>query len=137
MNTNEYDASNMFIALYYNRLYSGISVCNQYLKEASDVDATRTAEVRFIRALHFYLAMDAFGNITLPLTISKEIPAQRSRAEVYAWLENELKEIEPLLSDAKAKTSSDANYGRVDKAAVWMLLSRLYLNAEVYAGTAQ
>ena len=71
MNTNEYDASNMFIALYYNRLYSGISVCNQYLKEASDVDATRTAEVRFIRALHFYLAMDAFGNITLPLTISK------------------------------------------------------------------
>jgi outer membrane protein len=137
MNTNEYDASNMFIALYYNRLYSGISVCNQYLKEASDVDATRTAEVRFIRALHFYLAMDAFGNITLPLTISKEIPAQRSRAEVYAWLENELKEIEPLLSDAKAKTSSDANYGRVDKAAVWMLLSRLYLNAEVYSGTAQ
>ena len=137
MNVNTYDASNTFIALYYNRLYSGISVCNQYLKVASDVDATRTAEVRFLRALQFYLAMDAFGNITLPLTISTEKPVQRSRADVYAWLEKELMEIEPLLPDAKAKTSSDANYGRADKAAVWMLLSRLYLNAQVYTGTAQ
>ena len=137
MNVNTYDASNTFIAFYYNRLYSGISVCNQYLKVASDVDATRTAEVRFLRALQFYLAMDAFGNITLPLTISTEKPVQRSRAEVYAWLEKELMEIEPLLPDAKAKTSSDANYGRADKAAVWMLLSRLYLNAQVYTGTAQ
>jgi hypothetical protein len=28
-------------------------------------------------------------------------------------------------------------YGRVDKASAWMLLMRLYLNAEVYTGTAQ
>ena len=28
-------------------------------------------------------------------------------------------------------------YGRADQAAVWMLLSRLYLNAEVYTGTPQ
>ena len=30
-----------------------------------------------------------------------------------------------------------ATYGRADKAAAWMLLARLYLNAEVYTGTAQ
>jgi len=137
MNNNTYDASNQFIAYYYNRLYSGISVCNQYLQFASDVDATRTAEIRFLRALHFYLAMDAFGNITLPLAISEEIPAQRTRPEVYAWLEKELLAIEPLLSEAKPKTSADPNYGRVDKAAAWLLLSRLYLNAQVYTGTAQ
>ena len=41
------------------------------------------------------------------------------------------------VAEAKAKKSTDANYGRVDKAACWMLLSRLYLNAEVYTGTAQ
>ena len=137
MNTNEQGASNAFLAIYYNRLYSGISVCNHYLDVASDVDATRTAEVRFLRALQFYLAMDAFGNIALPLTVSTEKPVQRTRAEVYAWLEKELLDIEPLLTEPKAKKSTDAGYGRADKAAVWMLLTRLYLNAEVYSGTAQ
>lgn len=137
MNTNEYDAGNSFIAIYYNRLYSGISVCNQYLSAASDIDATRTAEVRFIRALEFYLAMDAFGNIPLPTTITTDKPMQKKRAEVYAWLESELLEIEPLLSAPAPKTAADTGYGRVDKAAAWMLLSRLYLNAEVYTGTPQ
>ena len=40
-------------------------------------------------------------------------------------------------AEAKAKKSTDAGYGRVDQAADWMLLMRLYLNAEVYTGTAQ
>ena len=42
-----------------------------------------------------------------------------------------------IIPNAKAKKSSDAGYGRVDKAAAWMLLARLYLNAEVYVGTPQ
>jgi hypothetical protein len=60
-----------------------------------------------------------------------------TRQEAFEWIESELLEIEPLLSEAKPKKSTDANYGRVDKAADWMLLMRLYLNAEVYTGTAQ
>lgn len=64
-------------------------------------------------------------------------PERYTRAQTYEWLEKELLEIEPNLSEAKAKKSSDAGYYRVDKAARWLLLSRLYLNAEVYTGTAQ
>lgn len=56
---------------------------------------------------------------------------------MYEWLEQELIGIEPALSEAKAKKSTDAGYGRVDKAACWLLLSRLYLNSEIYTGTAQ
>ena len=55
---------------------------------------------------------------------------------MYEWLEQELIGIEPALSEAKAKKSTDAGYGRVDKAACWLLLSRLYLNSEIYTGTA-
>ena len=134
---NQQDASNMMVSIYYNRLYYGISICNQYLEAAGEIDETRTAEVRFLRALQLYLAMDAFGNIPLAIRVTPEKPVQYSQAQMYEWLENELLEIEPKLMDAKARTSSDANYGRVDKAAAWMLLSRLYLNAEVYTGTAQ
>ncbi len=137
LNTNQQDASNMMVSIFYNRLYYGISVCNQYLDVASGVDATQTAEIRLLRAIQYYLAMDVFGNIPLATTISPAMPEQKTQAEMYAWLENEVLELEPNLSEPKAKTSADANYGRVDKAAAWMLLSRLYLNAEVYTGTAQ
>lgn len=59
------------------------------------------------------------------------------RAELYKWLVEELTAIEPDLAEPRVKTGSDADYGRVDKAACWMLLSRLYLNAEVYSGKAE
>lgn len=137
MNTNEVKADNAFLAYYYNRLYSGISVCNHYLDKASDADATQTAEIRFVRALQVYLAMDAFGNIPLPLTISSAKPQQQTQAQVYAWLEQELLSLEANLSTPNPKKSTDTGYGRVDKAAAWMLLARLYLNASVYTGTPQ
>ena len=132
---NRYDASHPMLNGYYARLTTGISYCNLYLEQASDYDATMTAEIRFVRALHYYLLMDAFGNIPFATTLTQ--PRQMTRQEAYEWIENELLELEPNLSDAKAKKSTDTNYGRVDKAAAWMLLSRLYLNAEVYTGTAQ
>ena len=132
---NTYDASHPMLNGYYARLTTGISYCNHYLEIAADHDATMTAEIRFVRALHYYLLMDAFGNIPFATTLTQ--PVQLSRADAYAWIENELLEAEPNLADAKAKKSTDANYGRADKGAAWMLLARLYLNAEVYTGTAQ
>ena len=132
---NTYDASHPMLNGYYARLTTGISYCNQYLKVAGGEDATKTAEIRFIRAFEYYLLMDAFGNI--PFATSLTTPARMTRQEAYDWIEAELLDLEPALSDAKAKKSTDANYGRVDKAAAWMLLMRLYFNAEVYTGTAQ
>ena len=71
------------------------------------------------------------------LLLSATTPSYKTRPEIYAWIESELKAIEPAMADARAKNSSDFMYGRADKAAVWMLLMRLYFNAEVYTGTAQ
>ena len=134
---NSYDASHPMLRGYYYRLYAGITFCNHYLDVASDNDATMTAEVRFIRALHYYLAMDAFGNIPFVTTVSSEKAPQYTRAQVFEFIETELLDIESSLSEARVKNSSDSNYGRVDKAAAWLLLARLYLNAEVYTGSAR
>lgn len=133
---NSYSDTHPMLAGFYARLTTGISYCNQYLAESADYDATMTAEIRFVRALHYFLLMDGWGNIpftTSPLTK----PEQLSRQDAFTWIENELLEIEPDLSEAKAKKSTDNGYGRADKAACWLLLSRLYLNAEVYTGTAR
>jgi len=124
----------MLRGLYY-RIYFGISICNQYLAECADIDATKTAEVRFLRALYYYYLLDMWGNVSFTTKVG-DPGTQLPRAELYAWLEQELKEIEPSMATPKAKKSTDDGYGRADKAAAWMLLARLYLNAEVYTGTA-
>ena len=133
---NTYDESHPMLNGYFARLTTGITYCNEYLAVAGGNDATMTAEIRFIRALNYYLLMDAFGRV--PFAESLGNPAIYTRQQMYEWLEKELVEnVEPNLSNAKAKKSSDAGYGRVDKSAAWMLLARLYLNAEVYVGTPQ
>lgn len=134
LNSATYGPSHPWVKLYYTRLTLGITTCNQYLQMAGSDDATRTAEVRFLRAMQYFLLMDTYGNV--PFTETLEKPTQKSRQEMYEWLVGELKAIEPNLMDAQPKKSTDANYGRIDKAACWLLLSRLYLNAEVYTGTA-
>lgn len=131
-NYNQWSASHPMLKGFYYRLYFGVTMCNFYLKEAEGYNEQMSAEVRFLRALYYYYLMDGWGNIAFLTEVSSEPAPQKSRAEVYAFIESELKAIEPLLAEPKQNT-----YGRVDKAAAWLLLSRLYLNAEVYTGTAQ
>ena len=132
-NTNDYSASNPMIKGFYARLTTGIAYCNQYISVAGDKDKQKTAEIRFLRAFYYSLLTDAFGNIPFTTTPMTK-PERYTRAQAYEFIVNELKEIEPDLAEAKPKLSTDANYGRVDKAADWLLLSRLYLNAKVYTG---
>lgn len=134
---NTYGASHPMLKGLYYRLYFGVTVCNKYIENFGDVDKQKTAEARFLRALNYYFLMDAYGNVPFTETVSAAAAPQYTRKQMYDYIEKELLEIEPDLMDAAARTSSDANYGRADKAAAWMLLSRLYLNAEVYTGTAQ
>ena len=135
-NFNTYDASNPMLKGFYNRLYVGITYCNQYLVDYGDYNATMSAEVRFIRALNYYYLLDEWGNVPFTTAISSTKPPRIKRADLYKWLVGELKEIEQGLNEPQPKVSSTQGYGRVEKAAAWLLLARLYMNAEVYPGTA-
>ena len=139
--------------LYY-RLVSNISFCNHYLElSQAQEDQTRLAEVRFLRAFNYYQMLDFFGDPPFTTAISAETPRQAhtynekfvegqeySRSELLAmgreflfnWIKSELEAIEPNMLEPKAKTDTDPDYGRADKAAVWTLLGRLYLNAGTY-----
>lgn len=130
-NYNQWGATHPMLSGFYYRLYFGVTMCNFYLAEASDYDKTMTAEVRFLRALYYYHLMDCFGNIPFLTEMSSENAPQYTRAQVYNFIETELLECVNDMSEPMQGT-----YGRADKAAAWMLLARLYLNAEVYTGTA-
>lgn len=136
-NYNSWGADHPMLKGFYYRLYFGVTLYNHYLDEYAGEDATMTAEVRFLRALHYYYLMDGWGSVPFLTTVSSENPKQATRQEIFDFVESELLDCVNNLSDAKAKNSSDANYGRADKAAAWLLLSRLYLNAETYTGTAR
>ena len=127
---NNYDARNGFAMGLYYRLTYNITLCNYFLANVSD--AQMAAEVRFIRAVNYYYMMDMFGAGPFLTKVSAELAPYYNRQQLYDFVESELKDIEDNLSEPGENT-----YGRVDKVSAWMMLARLYLNAEVYTGEAK
>ena len=136
-NYNTWGSSHPMLEGFYNRLYASIAYCNHYLDVCNGVDATRMAEVRFLRALFYYHLMDCYGNVPFATELMSTPPTQIQRADLFKWIESELLEIKDQLMAPAARTSKDDGYGRADQDAANMLLARLYLNAEVYTGTAR
>lgn len=142
----DWDANDVFINAFYSRVFYQISLCNEFLRETTDekLDGRKVegslrsdiavfrSEARFLRALSYYHALDMFGNVpfvTEADNVGAFFPEQISRADLYNFVEAELKDIEGTLLAPRTN-----EYARADQAAAWMLLAKLYLNAEVYAG---
>ena len=127
--------SNAFTNGYYNRLGQQIAFANSFIDNAKDLAsdpevAYFIAEARFIRAYAYYNVIDAFGKAPLITSSKADLkPAPNSRAELFNFVETELKDLEGKLKPARTN-----EYGRVDQVAAQALLSRLYLNAKVYIG---
>lgn len=135
----------------YTRAVKAIALVNEYLLQTEDAKldargqsnlkstiAGYRAEARFHRAMFFYTLMDLFGNPPFPTEsniLNATNPEQIKRADLFNWLEEELLY---LASDESAMPEKGAvPYPRPTKGSVWALLSRMYLNAEVYTGTAR
>jgi starch-binding outer membrane protein, SusD/RagB family len=130
-----WSASDVFITAMYSRIIYTATLCNEYIRTTegnTDPDIQRFhAEARFLRALAYYHGLDLFGNI--PFVTEKDkvgafLPKQISRADLYAYIESELNDIESKLGEPKFE------YARADKAVLWMLQAKLYLNAHVFIG---
>lgn len=135
-----------FIKGAYARYIWNVALINEFLRESTDAKLSQrgitgadlenikngVSEARFLRAFNYWAAMDLFGKYSF-LTEADAVgtkPVEKSAAEIFAYIEKDLLEIENNLPAAKS-----AVYGRVDKAAAQALLARLYLNAKTYTGT--
>ncbi len=136
-----------FIKGIYARPIYNVTLINEYLREATDAklaergitgaEATdiknSRAEARFLRAFNYWVMMDLFGKstfITEADQVGTFLPIEKNRADLFIYIENELKAIDAELAPVKT-----IEYGRVDQGATWALLARMYLNAKVYTGT--
>lgn len=135
--TSNWDNNNKFFRLLYDRSYFTIPQCNNLISilNANSFENSEIilAETRLLRALAYFYVIDAFGKGVLAtennLGAADPLP-EASRIELFNYVEAELLEIETILPD-------DLGYGRVNRFVAAMLLSKLYLNAEVYTGTAR
>ena len=91
------------------------------------------AEVRAVRAMFYYYAMDMFGRIPV-LESSTQKTAdirQSNRSDVFKYIVKELQTVAPLLPNEHSNLQGNY-YGRVTRPVAWFLLAKLALNAEVY-----
>ena len=101
------------------------------LTEQQRVDYS--AEVRAVRAMYYYYAMDMFGRIPILQSSTQKTAdiRQSNRSDVFWYVVKELQDVAPLLANEHSNLQGNY-YGRVTRPVAWFLLAKLSLNAEVY-----
>lgn len=143
LNTQTWTKDNRFVRAFYSRAFYQIGLANEFLRESTDEKLTSRgvtpelkadvkvfrAEVRFLRALSYYHAIDLFGKVAFATEADfvGVKPVEKDRVFVFDYIVGEL-----LAIDADLKAAKTNEYGRVDKIGAKMLLAKLYLNSKVY-----
>ena len=145
MNYISWNSSNTILTGLYSRSVYQVTVATSFLKLTANPPANLSAadkqnlvhyraEARFLRAYQDWVLMDLFANPPFvndnsPIG-SFTAPKQIKRADLFNYVVSELLAIN---NDLVAPKQNE--YARVDQAAAWALLARVYLNAQVYTGT--
>ncbi len=137
-----WNSSNEFVLSMYYRIFYQVGLCNEFIRQskATTIEGytekeAYIAEARALRLLSYYHAIDMFGNIpfsTEENSVGSTGPEQKMRADLFDWMVTEAKS---LLEGSELAAIGQNEYGRADKGLVWMILAKLYLNAEVWKGT--
>lgn len=138
LHEHTWDPENDKVIGSWNFVFNGINTCNRLIFQFTELGNPLTdpfiGELQGLRAIYYLWGLDTFGNIPISTDFTvTEPPAPSSRAEVYAFVEQELLEAIPKVT----REVGGAAYGRVNEMTLRTALAKLYLNAEVYSGTPQ
>jgi starch-binding outer membrane protein, SusD/RagB family len=107
-----------------------VGECNLLLQQYPDLEDLG-AELRVLRALAYLWLIDNFGNVPIIRETDRGgNPAQNNRQEVFDFIERSILDNAALLT--RDNTRTNLNYWTAH-----MILAKLYLNAQVYTGTAR
>lgn len=133
---HEWLPTHSIVANTWTWLYRAVFTANLAVEQLvnAKADPSKIAEAKVLRAFFYYLLMDDWGNIPFYTenNVTVENLPQKNRQEVFDFVVSELKENVEKLSPNKG----GQYYGRFNKWAGYALLAKVYLNAEVYTGTA-
>ena len=114
----------------WNFAYVGIGYTNKCLDILPEY-GTSQAEMRFVRAINYYILLDAFRNVPLETTQDVpegHLPKQVDSKTIFEFCVSELNAIKDELGDKKV-------HGKPNRYAANMVLAKLYLNYNVYFKT--
>ncbi|MBO4467435.1 MAG: RagB/SusD family nutrient uptake outer membrane protein [Bacteroidales bacterium] len=139
LQTHNITSSNKLVGTGWDFCFNGISACNDAIYELEKLEQNETvkrniSECKVLRVYYYFMAVDLWGQV--PYSVDKTVttlPPVKTRAEMYTWMEQELKDNMANLIDSP----STSTYGRVTKDVAKFLLAKLYINAQVYIGTAK
>lgn len=142
MYQHNWNANDINLYNVWKYLFKVIVISNQSLsiidshKSLLSAEQTRdfTAEVRAVRALFYYYAMDMFGRVPIVTSydVKLEQVTQSERSEVFKFIVDELQDVAPQLADEHSNKEGNY-YGRVTRPVANFLLAKLALNAEIYS----
>lgn len=125
-------------------LYKVIVLANKSLDIISNKSALLSAaqqeeyraEIRAVRAMFYYYAMDMFGRVPLVLSSAEQLHSslfqgQTDRSSIFQFVFQELQQVLPSLPDQHSNKEGNY-YGRITQPVVNFLLAKLALNAEIY-----
>ena len=127
MHRHTFSSNNGPINGTWSQQYEQIAQVNNVITNGN-LDAGQLAQARVVRAYLHWRLMDMFGRIKI--VAPGESTAQRTRTDAFNWIESE------ILASVANLGGNDVKY-RINKYAAHGLLAKLYLNAEVYTGTAR
>lgn len=108
-----------------------IGYCNKVLDVMPEESTTDRAQMRFFRALTYYMLLDNFRNVPLETTMNLPdgyLPEQATAQQIYDFCITEF-------NDIKEDIGTDKYFGYGNRWSVCMALAKLYLNKNVYLGT--
>ena len=116
---------------WYDDVTAGITKANTILEDlGSGASAQMKAPARAIRAYYTWILMDNYGDTPILDQVQSEgsVVPRSPRKEVAEWIESELKDIIPALTDDVTENT----YGKPTKWMAEALLAKLYINWPVY-----
>lgn len=140
MHHHQWNSEQTLILDLWKNQYTGVLLANRTLQQLEDKvmplaakeDEKRLiAEVRALRAYHYWIIMDNWDNAPLITVANNELPTNSNRQEIFEFTISELKAI---INDLPTDKTDDT-YGRFTQWAAHTLLANIYLNAQVYVNT--
>jgi len=136
------NSANTLIQDFWRDSYTSIFRCNDVLDHVAaisadeNVKAQAIAEVKFLRAFHYFNLVRQFGGVPLRLDVTKaptDAPSQgrASEEEIYAQIISDLNDAAAALPEAATYAAADK--GRVSKGAANALLGKVYMTRKNFS----
>lgn len=133
LHTHSWNPSHTYVLNTWNERNSAIFRTNQIIAPESNATASELAQAKLLRAFNMFYVMDLYGQVPFR-GVNEGVdvdPSVFSRSEAFEFIVNDINEAMPGLTNG-----DPGDIFTVNKAFANFLLAKLYINKDIYTGSA-